>query len=82
MKKKIQIRFVKVIDINSKTYLIQQKTWLGWKYIRSARAQNGVANSYMNPSKKRLLDTVIHEYFNVGRESLIIEEHPTVKLYC
>jgi hypothetical protein len=86
MKKKLKIRFVarcKGASTKATDYLIQQKKWYGWKYIRySVDTGYGSLNYlYRKNTKKELLRYVLDNHFQVGSKFVQIEEYPMIKTY-
>lgn len=85
--RKIKIRFVarqSGVDKEPTDYLIQKKTFLGWKYIEYTSHSNyggGVDFLYCSNTKSELLDRVLKEQLKTCKEFISIKEYPTIKLY-
>ena len=86
MKKKLKIRFVarcKGASTKPTDYLIQQKKWYGWKYIRYSvdTAYGCVSYLYCKNTKKELLRCDLDNHFQVGSKFVQLEEYPMIKTY-
>ena len=85
--RKIKIRFVARlggVDKEPTDYLIQKKTFLGWKYIKYTSHSiygGSVDYLYCSNTKSELLDKVLKEYFKTCTEFISIKEYQTIKLY-
>lgn len=79
--KTIKIRF---INRNNKDFLIQKKTWLGWKYIGySERINFGESTDilYCKDTREELLSEVIKNHYLVDGKIVKIIEYPEIKQY-
>lgn len=79
MNKLICIRFVE----RSGGFYLQKKTLFGWKYIQMEFRIDGeiIKNNYFNFDKKKLLEEVVKQYYGLSLDSVLVEEHPSVKYY-
>lgn len=78
---RIKIRFVK--RKNDNDYLIQRRSFMGWKYIgyTADTGYGSVRYLYCQNSKKELLEEVLEKYYKVDKRFVEITEYPTVKIY-
>jgi hypothetical protein len=78
---RIKIRFVK--RKNDNDYLIQRRSFMGWKYIGYTvdMGYGSVLYLYCQNSKKELLEEVLEKYYKVDKRFVEITEYPTVKIY-
>lgn len=81
--KKIKIRFIERGNL-TKDYLIQKKTWLGWKYLTYS-VSGGFGDSidylYCKDTKEELLKVVLEEHYQIARRFVKITEYPMLKKY-
>jgi hypothetical protein len=81
--KEIKIRFIERGN-QIKDYLIQRKTWLGWKYI-SYSQMAGYGDSidilYCKDSKEELLKEVLECHYNTDKRFVTVIEYPMLKRY-
>lgn len=78
--KTIKIRFIN----RGKDYLIQKKTWLGWKYIgyhQSAGFGDSIYVLYCKDTKEELLKEVLEYYYQRDKRFVNIIEYPELKHY-
>ena len=78
--KTIKIRFIN----RGKDYLIQKKTWLGWKYIsysQMAGYGDSVDILYCKDAKEELLHEVLEHYYKVDKRFVKVIEYPELKHY-
>jgi len=85
-KKLIKIRFVgrcKGVSSKPNDYLIQQKKWYGWTYLKYNvdMAHSSINYLYCKNTKKELLKCVLDNHFQVGGKFVRIEEYPMIKTY-
>lgn len=76
----ITIRFIN----RSKDYLIQKKTWLGWKYIsysQMAGFGDSVDILYCENTKEELLFKVLEVHYKIDKRFVKVIEHPEIKHY-
>lgn len=81
--KKIKIRFVQRGN-PAKDYLIQKKTWLGWKYIgyyQMANCGDSIRYYYCKDAKDKLLEEVLEYHYKVDKRFIEVIEYPTIKHY-
>ena len=80
--KEIKIRFIKR-GKSTKDYLIQKKTWLGWKYITYESGSNWgcVDTLYCKDTKEELLHEVLEFHYRVDKRFVTIIEYPMLKRY-
>lgn len=81
--KKIKIRFIERGNL-TKDYLIQRKTWRGWKYITyDVMGGFGDVLTYMycKDTKEELLTAVLEGYYETDKRFVTITEYPTIKKY-
>jgi hypothetical protein len=81
--KKIKIRFIERGN-PAKDYLIQKKTWLGWKYI--SYWQFGGFGDYVDTlfckdTKEELLATVLECHYSTDKRFVEVIEYPMLKKY-
>ena len=78
---RIKIRFVK--RKNDNDYLIQRRSFIGWKYIRYTvdMGYGSIRYLYCQNSKKELLEEVLEKYYKVDKRFVEITEYPTIKIY-
>jgi len=76
---RIKIRFVK----RKSDYLIQRKSFMGWKYIGHTVDMGYVSVRYLycQDSKGKLLDEVLEKYYEVDKRFVEITEYPAIKIY-
>ena len=78
--KTIKIRFIN----RGKDYLIQKKTWLGWKYIsyfQMACSGDSIQYHYCKDTKDRLLEEVLEYHYKVDKRFVKVIEYPELKMY-
>ena len=79
--KTIKIRF---INRNNKDFLIQKKTWFGWKYIgywQMASSGDSIWYLYCKETKEELLNQVLENYYKTDKRFVKIIEYPELKMY-
>lgn len=78
--KTIKIRF---INRNNKDYLIQKKTWLGWKYLVYESFSNWgyVDILFCKDTKEELLNVVLETHYETDKRFVKIIEYPEIKHY-
>ena len=78
-KMRIKIRFVK----RKNGYLIQRKSFRGWKYIGYTvdMGYGSIRYLYCQDSKNKLLDEVLEKYYEVDKRFVEIIEYPAMKIY-
>ena len=78
-KMRIKIRFVK----RKNGYLIQRKSFMGWKYIGYTvdMGYGSIRYLYCQDSKDKLLDEVLEKYYEVDKRFVEITEYPAMKIY-
>jgi hypothetical protein len=76
---RIKIRFVK----RKNDYLIQRKSFMGWKYIGYTvdLGYGSVYYLYGQDTKEKLLDEVLEKYYEVDKRFVEITEYPAIKIY-
>ena len=76
---RIKIRFVK----RKNDYLIQRKSFMGWKYIGYTidMGYGSVHNLYCQDTKEKLLDEVLEKYYEVDKRFVEVTEYPHIKIY-
>jgi hypothetical protein len=76
---KIKIRFIK----RKNDYLIQRKSFMGWKYIGYPieMGYGSVYNLYCQDTKEKLLEEVLEKYYEVDKRFVEIMEYPDIKIY-
>jgi len=77
----IKIRFVErwsSFDGQVNYYLIQKKTFFGWKYIKWI---DSVAYCYVNDKKFDLLQEVLDKHFKVCNKLVKITEYPSLRVF-
>ena len=77
----IKIRFVE--RPNSKDFLIQRKSFMGWKYIGYTIDMGYGAATYLycKDTKESLLEEVLEKYYEVDKRFVEIIEYPGIKIY-
>lgn len=79
--KTIKIRF---IYRNNKDYLIQKKTWLGWKYFTYPQC-GGFGDCfdvlYCKDTKEELLHWVLETHYKMDKRFVKVIEYPEIKHY-
>jgi hypothetical protein len=78
--KTIKIRFIN----RGNDYLIQKKTWLGWKYIsysQMAGFGDSVDFLYCKDTKEELLKEVLEDHYKMDKRFVKIIEYPELKHY-
>lgn len=77
--KKIKIRFIQ----REKDFILQRKTWYGWKYIGYwVDAGYGALHYiYCKDSKEELLKEVLERHYKIDKRFVTITEYPTIKTY-
>lgn len=78
--KTIKIRFIN----RGKDYLIQKKTWLGWKYIsysQMAGFGDSVDILYCKDTKEELLLEVLEHHYKIDKRFVKVIEYPELKHY-
>ena len=81
--KKIKIRFIERGN-PAKDYLIQKKTWLGWKhigYLQGTCTGDSIWYLYCKDTKEELLQEVLEHHYEIDRRFVTIIEYPTLKKY-
>ena len=81
--KKIKIRFIERGN-PAKDYLIQKKTWLGWKHIgywRMACSGDSVWYLYCKDTKDELLKEVLECHYSMDKRFVEVIEYPMLKKY-
>lgn len=81
--KEIKIRFIERGN-PIKDYLIQKKTWFGWKYFTYYVAGgfgDTIEYLYCKDTKEELLAVVLENHYQIDRRFVKIVEHPTIKRY-
>lgn len=75
--KTIKLRFVE----RGGDFLVQRKTWSGWKYIGYTinMGYGSVYNLYCEKTKEELLNTVLEQYYKVDKRFTQIIEYPQLK---
>jgi hypothetical protein len=75
--KTIKLRFVE----RGGDFLVQRKTWSGWKYIGYTinMGYGAVYNLYCEKTKEELLKTVLEQYYEVDKRFTQIIEYPQLK---
>jgi CRISPR/Cas system CSM-associated protein Csm3 (group 7 of RAMP superfamily) len=76
---RIKIRFVE----RKSDYLIQKKSFMGWKYIGYTvdMGYGSIRYLYCQDSKEKLLDEVLEKYYEVDKRFVEITEYPAIKIY-
>lgn len=76
---RIKIRFIK----RKNDYLIQRKSFTGWKYIGYTidMGYGSIRYLYCQDSKEKLLDEVLEKYYEVDKRFVEITEYPHLKIY-
>jgi hypothetical protein len=76
---RIKIRFVK----RKNDYLIQRKSFMGWKYIGYTidMGYGSLHNLYCQDTKEKLLDEVLEKYYEVDKRFVEVTEYPHIKIY-
>ena len=77
--KTIKIRFIKRGKIPS-DYLIQKKTWLGWKYISYSHGYS-TDILYCKDNKEELLKEVLECHYSTDKRFVKVIEYPEIKHY-
>lgn len=80
--KTIKIRFIN--RNGGSDYLIQKKTWFGWKYIKYniiGGFGDTITYLYCKRTKKELLAEVLEVYYKIDRRFVKIVEYPEIKHY-
>ena len=78
--KTIKIRFIN----RGKDYLIQKKTWLGWKYIgyyQMACTGDSIWYLYCKDTKEELLHSVLETHYKTDKRFIKVIEYPELKMY-
>jgi len=81
--KTIKIRFIKRGKILS-DYLIQKKTWLGWKHIgywQGTCTGDSIWYLYRNDNTEELLKEVLEYYYLTDKKFVKVIEYPMIKEY-
>ena len=76
---RIKIRFVK----RKNDYLIQRKSFMGWKYIGYTvdMGYGSFRYFYCQDTKEKLLDEVLEKYYGVDKRFVEVTEYPPIKIY-
>ena len=77
--KKIKIRFIQ----REKDFILQRKTWYGWKYIRYwvDTGYESINYIYRKDSKEELLKEVLEHHYKIDKRFVTVTEYPTIKTY-
>lgn len=77
--KTLKIRFV----AREKDYLIQRKTWFGWRYYRWLHdfGYGGAGYLACKDTKEELLEDVLENWHRVDKRFVTIIEYPSLKMY-
>jgi len=78
--KTIKIRFIN----RGEDYLIQKKTWLGWKYIgyyQMACTGDSIWYLYCKDTKEELLLKVLEHHYKTDKRFVKVVEYPEIKHY-
>jgi hypothetical protein len=81
--KKIKIRFIERCN-PAKDYLIQKKTWLGWKHICYSQGTctgDSIRYMYCKDTKEELLQEVLEHHYEIDKRFVTIIEYPMLKRY-
>jgi hypothetical protein len=75
--KTLKLRFVE----RRGDFLVQRKTWFGWKYIGYTinMGYGSVYNLYCEKTKESLLNTVLEKFYKVDKRFTQIIEYPQLK---
>jgi hypothetical protein len=78
---RIKIRFVE--RPKSKDFLIQRKSFMGWKYIDYTidMGYGSVTYLYAKDTTESLLEEVLEKYYEVDKRFVEIIEYPGIKIY-
>lgn len=77
--KRVKIRFVE----RKEDFLIQRKTWFGWKYIQWVQdmGYGAIIYCYCADTKEQLLSRVLEEYYKIDKRFVQVTEYPPLKIY-
>lgn len=78
--KTIKVRFVKR-GKDKPEYFIQEKSMLGWRYIKQSDKTSNVKYLFVDKDKDSLLDKVVAEHFYIDRDKIRVIEYPSIKEY-
>lgn len=78
---RIKIRFVE--RPNNKDFMIQRKSFMGWKYIDYTIDMGYGSATYMycKDTRESLLEEVLEKYYEVDKRFVEIVEYPGIKIY-